>query len=175
MPPGPGLAVEQMDSGLVVGVFSDGQDVDTGYLMVVDLRTAMSAGEINPRLVTLTMSTACKATVVPGGSGGYAEQHPHPVVAGEDSRTVSLTLAGGGGALLKLESAVSVDTNTSSSCGGVLRSTRDWWFNPRTINLKHAYPEVSVRSTTYDVWGASARHSDPVSVVWFLPSLELKA
>lgn len=34
MAPGPGLAVEQMDSDLVVGVFSDGQDVDTGYLMV---------------------------------------------------------------------------------------------------------------------------------------------
>jgi hypothetical protein len=78
----------------------------------------------------------------------------------------------------------------------VLRQTRDWWWNPRQINLKHAYPErqsalaldvvhkhdllllmndvvndglpvlslslsESVRPTTYDVWGAAARHSDP--------------
>lgn len=167
--PGPGLAVEQMDSDLVVGVFSDGSEVDTGYLMVVDLRTAMSAGEIHPRSVSLTISSACKATVVPGGSGGYAEQHSHPIQEVEESysQSVSLTVTGGGGALLKIQPVVSVDTNTSSSCGDVLRSTRDWWFNPRAVNLKHAYPEVSEKSTTYDAWGASARHSNPVSRSWF--------
>ena len=164
--PGPGLVVEQMDSELVVGVFSDGHDVDTGYLMVVDLRTAMSAGVIQPRSVTLKISSDCKATIVPGGSGGYAEQHPHPMLdAAAESNAVSLTLSGGGGALLKIQSDSDTKAASASSCGDVLRGTRDWWFDPRTINLKHGYPEQSVRSTTYDVWGASARHSNPVRSV----------
>lgn len=159
--PGPGLVVEQMDSELVVGVFSDGHDVETGYLMVVDLRTAMSAGAIQPRSVTLKISSVCKATIVPGGPGGYAEQHPHPRMdAAAESNEVSLTLSGGGGALLKI--VADSEAVPASSCGDVLRGTRDWWFDARTINLKHGYPEISVRSTTYDAWGASARHSNPV-------------
>lgn len=136
--PGTGQAVEKMDDQLVVGVFSDGQSADTGYLMVVDLRTAMSVGAVKPRSVTLTVASACKATIVPGGSGGYSEQHPHPAVTVTAGGTVSLTLSGGGGALLKLEPASS--ESGAASCGDVLRQTRDWWWNPRKINLKHAYP-----------------------------------
>ena len=148
--PGPGLAVEAMDDKLVVGVFSDWQSAETGYLMVVDLRTAMSVGTVQPRSVTLTVSSACKAMVVPGGAGGYAEQHPHPASAdGGDSSTVTLTLSGGGGALLKLEPASdNVGGGGAGSCGSVLRATRDWWWNPRQINLKHAYPE-QVRATPF--------------------------
>ena len=127
----------------------------------------MSFGAIQPRSVSLTISSACKATVVPGGSGGYAEQFPRPVAgAAGAGGTVSLTLSGGGGALLKLEAATAGAGDTAATadrCGDALRRSRDWWFNPRAINLRHAYPELSVKSTTYDAWGSDARHTNPVS------------
>ena len=192
VPPGAGQAVESMDDQLLAGLFSNGLHKDTGYLMVVDLRASMSLGGVKPRSVTLTIASACKATVEPGGAGGYAEQHPHPPnnsAAAGSTGQITLTLSGGGGALLKLEPSSGADATSAASCGAILRSARQWWFDPRAINLKHAYPEISVKvgpcihgllscvvavrphprqspemscgrqATSYDAWGATANHA----------------
>ena len=143
VPPGSNRVVQAMDSHLLVGVFSDGQTNETGFLVVVDLRTAMEAGDVPLRQVTLTINAACTATVVPGGADGWferanQEQPPQTSTASDGTQQIKLGLHGGGGALLQL-TAASGPGGGGGSCGDLLRSTRQWWYNPRTINFKHTY------------------------------------
>ena len=151
--PGPGQAIEAMDDKLLAGVFTS-EGKKGGYLMVVDLRTAMSeddAASVQPRTVTLKLAASCTATVVPGGADGWAAMLPHPEPEAQgQQQSVRLTLSGGGGALLRVE-----------GCGELLRQARQWWMDPRQINLRHNYPEASPKATTYDVWGSAARHTSP--------------
>ena len=133
-PPGPGLAIEAMSSQLLVGVFSDGRDAATGYLMVVDLRTSMVQGKVPSRTVTLRLSPACRASLVQGGLGGWSElQRNRPLMAADGDATLTLTLHGGGGALLRV---VPSESHGGSECGGILRRTRRWFFAPRGLSLK---------------------------------------
>lgn len=142
--PGSSSVVEAMDDQLLVGVFSDGRESETGYLMVVDLRGSTIPGAIAPRTVTLTIHPGCATAVVPGPAGGwFAESDTAPESAvSKGTQQVALTLQGGGGALLRI-------TAGTGGCGQLLRSTRQWWYDPRTINLKHSYPETSLKSATY--------------------------
>ena len=149
-----GLAVESMDGGLLVGVFSDGSSSDNGYLMVVDLRSSMNQGGISPRQASLTVAASCQATVVKGGPDGWSSLHPHTPAVGsqQHSGKMTLTLAGGGGALLKV---------SGKGCGEILRFTRQWWTDPRTLSLRGGTPGPSPKSATYDAWGAANRRHQP--------------
>ena len=149
--PGPGRVVEQMDDQLLVGVFSDGLEEDTGYLVVVDLRTDVAPGAVPPRTVTLSINPACSAAVVPGDEQGwFAEANPELHRGAAAGSRVTVRLHGGGGALLRLTpgSQTSAD-GSSGGCGAMLRSVRQWWYDPRTINLRHSYPEVSLKAATF--------------------------
>jgi hypothetical protein len=141
--PGRGRVVEAMDDQLLVGVFSDGRETETGYLMVVSLQTSMTRGAVSPRNVTLTVNPACSVAVVPAAAGGwFAESGGDTAVLSKGTQHVTLGLQGGGGALLRI-------TAGTGGCGQLLRGTRQWWYDPRTINLKHSYPETSLKSATY--------------------------
>ena len=52
---------------------------------------------------------------------------------------LSLSLAAGGGALIKV---------SGEGCGELLRSTRQWWADPRTLSLRGGTPGPSAKSTT---------------------------
>ena len=130
--------IQAMDEDLLVGVFSDGLEKESGYLMVVDLRTNLTTGSTSPRLATVTINTACQAAVVPGHQQGWAQ--PSSV----DKQHVTLSLHGGGGALLRVTGG-----GTDANCGQLLRGVRQWFFPPRRINLKHSYPETSLKAATY--------------------------
>ena len=56
--PGPGQAIEAMDDKLLAGVFTS-EGNKGGYLMVVDLRTAMGEDDasVQPRTVTLKLAS----------------------------------------------------------------------------------------------------------------------
>ena len=70
--------------------------------------------------------------------GGWFEranqEQPRASTADDGTQRITLGLHGGGGALLQLAAA------GGGGCGDLIRSTRQWWYNPRTINLKHTYP-----------------------------------
>ena len=58
---------------LTLSQFNDGNDdSETGYLMLVDLRTSMAQGGVAPRAVNLTLASSCTAQLVPGGPDGWA-------------------------------------------------------------------------------------------------------
>ena len=67
--------MQAMDDELLVGVFSDGLKDDSGWLMVVNLQTAMSPGAIVARNVSLRIHSACSAAVVSGGAGAVSYTH----------------------------------------------------------------------------------------------------
>jgi hypothetical protein len=137
--PSAGGVVQTMDDQLLVGVFSDGLTNDTGYLMVVDLRTNMTTGSVPPRSVGLEINPACQASIVAGHHEGWAQQ-PSFV----EEQLVTLQLHGGAGALLRVTNG-----KGDVDCGQLLRGVRQWWYDPRTINLAHNYPETSLKAATY--------------------------
>lgn len=141
--PGPGQPVVAMEDDLMVGVFSDGLRNETGFLMLVDLRTSTQRNDLPPRTTNVTLAAACTASAVPGGAGGWAEQlwrenEQRSSLGGAGS--ISVTIAAGGAALYRVSGA---------GCGRLLRGARDWWYNPRLINLRHSYPETSVKASSY--------------------------
>jgi hypothetical protein len=159
--PAVGCIVEAMDNQLLVGVFSDGLSNNTGWLMVVDLRTANRFGGCPARNATLRIHKACRVEAVPGGPGGWAESaslqasstttasadddEADDELATADDTSVTVQTHGGGGALLRITGGA----GSSGQCGTLLRSVRRWWFDPRAINLVHSYPETSLKSATY--------------------------
>ena len=62
--------VVAMEEDLMVGVFSDGLHNETGFLMLVDLRTSTQRNDLPPRTTNVTLAAACTASAVPGGTGG---------------------------------------------------------------------------------------------------------
>eukprot|EP01045_Picozoa_sp_COSAG04_P030270 COSAG04_NODE_5206_length_1703_cov_1.670200_2_plen_217_part_00 len=143
--------IRAMDEHLLAGVFSDGAAADSGWLMVVDLRTSVGptfADDPGPRNITLDIHPHCTAAVVPGGRDGW---YASLVTSGSErgrraesqGSQVTLRVHSGGGALLRLTDS------GGSGCGATLRSTRQWWFDPREINLKHSYPETGLKAATY--------------------------
>ena len=143
--PGPGRVVEQMDNQLLVGVFSDGLEEDTGYLVVVDLRTDVAAGAVPPRTVTLSINPACSAAVVPGDEQGwFAEANPKLHRGAAAGSRVTVRLHGGGGALLRLTPGSQTSAGGSSGgCGAMLRSVRQWWYGP--LNYRTAARTLFLR------------------------------
>lgn len=143
--PGPRQPVQAMDNELLVSVFSDGMSNESGWLMVVNLQAAMAPGTVAARNVTLWLHPACAAEVVSGGEGGWFNRHHHPRNAtSADSLRITVELDAGAGALLRISPSV-----VGSGCGARLRAVREWWYDPRTINLRHSYPETSLKSATY--------------------------
>ena len=147
--PGAGRPVQAMDDQLLVGVFSDGLKDDSGWLMVVNLQTAMSPGAIVARNVSLRIHSACSAAAVSGGAGGWFGRHHHQHNATHaGSQRITVELDAGAGALLRVTPNAAADSG-DSSCGVVLRAVRQWWYSPRTINLRHSWPETSLKAATY--------------------------
>ena len=154
--PAPGLAVEAIAGNVLVGVFSDGPTSDAGYLMVVRFDVSMSIGGVAPATVELTIAAECSGNIsfVEGGKDGFAaELADARTVRGEHDRAggrdvVKMLLHGGGGALIRVQGV---------GCGQVLRAARSWWYNPRSIDLRHSYPETSLKSATYSAWNKQTR------------------
>ena len=100
------LPVTQMDNQLLVGSFQSNVS-GVGYLMVVDLRTELvnaSAGQkptLGPRNATLQIHPACSPSIVLGHGGGWSAGAAALLVWDEASRSLSLGLEAGGGALIK--------------------------------------------------------------------------
>lgn len=148
-PAGPGKAVTHLERKMLVGVFSDGRTSDEGYMMVVDLRTSMEKNALKPRVVNITLAAQCASelSLVKGGAGGWGDMHWGSNNFDASSGKLRLKLEAGGGALVRVG---------GKGCGAVLRGTRQWWFNPSAINLRHSYPEESVKATSYNAWNPQA-------------------
>jgi len=159
--PGAKRIITNMDDNLIAGVFSkENGDLDAdddGLIMLVDSRTAMSIGALPKRTVHIVFAAGCAATVVePGVERTMASMHVARAVSWDKVTQLSLELNAGEGALIEV---------TGTNCGALIRTTRPWWFDPRSINLRHDYPqEESVKSTTYGAYGAPTRHYIPNSV-----------
>jgi hypothetical protein len=126
--PAAGLPVAAMATNLIVGVFSDSRVSESGFLMVVDCRVSLTAGELLHRTVSITVAPSCRPTLVPGGSDAW------PRSAFEWSRgnnTVKLTLVAGAGALLRVE---------GDGCGNSLRSVQSWVLQPRRVSMSDFNP-----------------------------------
>ena len=160
--PAPGLPVEAMFGNLIVGVFSDGPASDSGFLMVVLADVAMTIGGVAPAPVELTLAEECSGEVlfVPGGEDGFAAEHAETHTVGKEHggnrSVVRMKLHGGGGVLIQVR---------GKGCGLVLRGTREWWYNPRSIDLRHTYETNEYswsdtggpKSATYSMWNQQTR------------------
>ena len=161
--PGDGLPITDMPTDVLAGAFiaanrTSGVELPGGgqtYLLVVDTRSSLYRSTqpgASLRSIQITLGADCAdgAKIVPGGKGGWSEQHT-AIIAG---RQVSLSLTAGAGALIKLSDSV--------DCVASLKRVRQWWHHPRQVYLSANYPETSLKSSTYDkAWGASARHWTP--------------
>ena len=107
-PPGAGLPVTAMSSDLLVGVFSASDTGDTGYLMVVDTRAAMTMGALPRRAVSLTLVPSCTATVVSPGVERTLESMS-AYVNGWPATTASSSSARGSSCLRSLREACGGD------------------------------------------------------------------
>ena len=168
--PGAGRVVMDMDEQLLVVVFSDGQTNDTGYLMVVDLRTANCFRCISARKAQLKIHKACHVEAVPGGPGGWAKSAtlltsattastPDFEIDGDATtaagNSITVHTHGGGGALLR----VTGSAGSLGQCGALLRGLRQWCrVRPSRDYLVHSYPETSLKAATYGgKWDADHR------------------
>ena len=158
--PSPSLPITAMDDSMLAGVFASGDG--SSYLMLVDTRTAVrnktlgTSGKLPSRSAKLTLHSACTsgAAFVDGGDGGY-EQSTQLEVGAHMIRgaEVSVSLAAGGGALLRLSGA---------GCAAVVANTRQWRFHPRTLSLKGGSEiQLSGKSADYSRFGAARRHFAP--------------
>lgn len=162
--PANGLPITDMPADMLAGAFlganrTTGVELAGGgytYLLVVDTRSSLyrsphPGASLRSVQITLGQDCADGAKIIPGGAGGWSEvQEYAPTIDGEQ---VSLSLSAGAGALIKL--------SDSAECVASLKRIRQWWYHPRNINLAHNYPETSLKSGTYDAWGAAARHWEP--------------
>ena len=150
VPPGPRQPAVAMDDELLVGVFSDGLTNESGWMLVVNLQAAMAPGTVAPRNVSLWLHPACAAETVTGGEGGWFDRHHHPRNATTASlQRITVELDAGAGALLRVTPSSGSGSTAGAGCGARLRAVRTWWYDPRTINLRHSYPETSLKSATY--------------------------
>jgi hypothetical protein len=120
--PGVGLPVIAMDAQLVAGVFSDTRISESGFLMFVDCRVSLTAGKVPSRTVSITLAPACQPALAPSGSG---TRPPSAFSWSHVTDTVTLTLAAGMGALVKVE---------GDGCGELLRNVQSWILEPRRIS-----------------------------------------
>ena len=127
--PAPGLAIEEMDSDLLVGLFTGG--VGAGYFMVVDTRASLSVGALAKRSVSLKLSSRCSATVVPPGVERSLESIRFSATSNQADglyyQAVSLVLQAGEGALLQA---------AGSGCADVLRGAGRWSYDERSVSAR---------------------------------------
>ena len=90
--------------------------------MVVDCRVSLMAGVLSSRTVSIAVAPVCRPVLVAPGS----DERP-PLAFGwqRANNTVTLTLAAGMGALVRVEGA---------GCGDLLRSVQSWILEPRRIS-----------------------------------------
>jgi len=145
------LPVTAMDDKLLVGTFVS-DDSRAGHLMVVDLRTDATAA---PRMVALVLHPACHPSLVAGHKEGWSAEGAARHQWSASTRTLSLWLVAGGGALVEVR-----------GCEGPLADVRQWWANPRAISLRPPNrmtntPAMSSKQATYNRDGAAWRHFAP--------------
>jgi hypothetical protein len=133
--PAPNLVIQQMDSNLLVGIFTGGGS--GGYLMVVDTRAALSIGAPGTahQVASLTLSSKCSATIVPPGVERSLESMQFSASNQEaanstQAQTVSLSLQAGEGALLQV---------SGDGCADVLRGAGHWHYDERLIAARQLF------------------------------------